>query len=570
MRKRRVSSILAMLLALGMISAVASADPSVSPASVEEIVYPGESVDIAKTVGTPSLPPKVDVCLMEDETGSFGDDITNLKNPATIAAIFNGVRTGSPDSQFAVAGFRDYEMSPFGNSGDWVYRLLSPMSPDFTAWSDGINALTAGGGNDIPEALFDAVVAAADGPTDYEPDSLGSQADCGWRADPDVTRVLVVTTDAPSHSAGDGTHAHSLASATAALVAEDITVIGLKASGAGTELDSLATATGGSVQALSSDGSNIAAAILAGLSNLPVEVSLTSDCVAPISTSFLPPSSEVTSGDDALFTETIAVAGGAAGGTYECTDTVVYDGTPSDVIETKTIHVPGIDLTPGDADNELAAGTDHTVTATVTAGDAGPQAGVTVEFEIVSGPNVGLTGSDVTDANGEATFTWSPGAIDSGHLGVDTVVATFTDGSTVEYGFDTATKTWIDTTLPTAACLADVNPAGHVPTAPGKGGKGQNQDGFYVLDGSDTVWATEDLSVYVVDTGSGTVFGPYPVGTVIKYTEDDDATPEAKPMGGPSSEVDWHIIGTGDAEVRVVDGSGNVGIAYCLVPPPPM
>lgn len=570
MRKRRVSSTLAVLLLLGMIPSIAFADPSVSPASVEEIVYPGESVDIAKTVGTPSLPPKVDVCLLEDETGSFGDDIANLKNPATLSAIFDGVRAGSPDSQFAVAGFRDYELSPYGNSGDWVYRLLSPMSGDFTAWSNGISALTAGGGNDLPEALFDAVVAAADGPTDYEPDSLGSQADCGWRADTDVTRVLVVTTDATSHTVGDGTHAHSLASATAALLTEDITVIGLKAPGAGTELDNLAANTGGSVQALSSDGSNIAAAILAGLSNLPIEVSLTSDCVDPISTSFLPSSSVVTSGDDALFTETIAVASGAAGGTYTCTDTVVYDGTASDVIETKTIHVPGIDLTPAAADNELASGTEHSVRATVTAGDAGPQAGVTVEFEVVSGPNAGLTGSGVTDVNGEATFTWSPGSIDSDHLGVDTVVATFTDGGTVDYGSDSATKTWIDTTPPTAACLADVNPAGGVPTAPGKGGKGQNQDGFYVLDGSDTVWATEDLAVYVVDTGSGTVFGPYPVGTVIKYTEDDDATPEAKPMGGPSSEVDWHIIGTGDAEVRVVDGSGNVGIAYCLVPPPPL
>lgn len=569
MRKRRLSSILAVLLVVGLIPAIASADPSVSPASVEATVFPGESMDVDKTVGTPALPPKVDVCLLEDETGSFGDDIANLKNPATIAAIFDGVRDGSPDSQFAVAGFRDYDQSPYGSSGDWVYRLLSGMSPDFTSWEAGVNALTAGGGNDIPEALFDAVVASASGPTDYEPDSVGSQGDCGWRTDPDVTRVLVVTTDAPSHSAGDGTHAHSLASATAALTAEDITVIGLKAPGAGGELDALAAATGGSVQALSSDGSNIATAILAGLSNLPIEVSLTSDCMAPISTLFAPPSSTVTSGGDALFTETIAVASGAAGGTYTCTDTVVYDGTPSDVIETKTIHVPGIDLTPAAADNELASGTEHTVTATVTAGDAGPVAGVTVEFEIVSGPNGGLTGSDVTDANGEATFTWAPGAVDSDHLGVDTVTATFTDGGTVAYGFDSATKTWIDTTPPTAACLADVNPAGHVPTAPGKGGKGQNQDGFYLLDGSDTVWATEDLSVYVVDTGSGTVFGPYPVGTVIKYTESDDAVPEAKPMGGSGSEVDWHIIGTGDAEVRVVDGSGNVTAVACLVPPPP-
>ena len=45
---------------------------------------------------------------------------------------------------------------------------------------------------------------------------------------------------------------------------------------------------------------------------------------------------------------------------------------------------------------------------------------------------------------------------------------------------------------------------------------------------------------FVVDTGSGTVFGPFPSGTRIKYTEAPGAAPEQKPMGGPNSAVAYH------------------------------
>jgi len=183
---------------------------------------------------------------------------------------------------------------------------------------------------------------------------------------------------------------------------------------------------------------------------------------------------------------------------------------------------------------------------------------------------VGFTG--FTDANGEVSLTWGPGAIDPTYLGTDTIVASFTDDAdTVVYGSATATKTWVDATPPVAACLESVNPHGNKkPSAPGKGGQGQNQDGFYELFGDDEVWPADTLEFYVVDSGSGTVFGPFAIGTVIKYTESDDAIPEMKPMGGPNSAVDWHIIGNGDAYVLAVDGSGNVSApSYCLVPPPP-
>jgi hypothetical protein len=139
----------------------------------------------------------------------------------------------------------------------------------------------------------------------------------------------------------------------AALDSEDIVLIGLKAPGSGGELDALAGPTGGSVQPLSSDGSNIADAILAGLEDIDIEVAMESNCETPISTSFAPPSQVVTSGDDAIFTETITVAADAPGGTYTCSDWALIDGAPmvddaGDIIyETKTVKVPEGFLTGG-------------------------------------------------------------------------------------------------------------------------------------------------------------------------------------------------------------------------------
>jgi hypothetical protein len=583
MRLKKVSiiSTIASMAGVLFLGAVVSADepiPGIFPSHVEALVFPGEAHLVDKTVRTPPIPPKVDVCLLEDESGSFVDDIANLQ--AAADSLFDSVRLISPDSQFAVAGFRDYPISPFGAPGDWVYRRLSGMSPNKADWLNGVSLLTANGGNDIPEAQFDGIVAAA-GPGIFHDPTLGDQPDCGWRADPTVTRVLVVATDAPFHVPGPGNpHMNDLTSTIAALQAQGIVVIGLEAPGTDSELDSLASATGGSVQPLSSDGSNIASAIVAGLTNLVASVKMVSDCSAPLSTTFEPPSVDVVSGGEAHFTETIAVAVGALGGTYTCKDWALINGAPftdakgHTFYETKKIHVPGISLTPKEATNELKPGATHAVLATVLAGELGPVAGVTVLIEILSGPNAGKSVAGVTDANGQLAWTY-PATQGPAGLGTDNLLASFTtaDGTKV-YGTDWARKHWKDTTPPDAVCRPTVNPHGqHIPNAPGNGGQGQNQDGFYQLLASDLVWPKDSLQVFVTDSGSGTVFGPFPVGTNIKYTQAPGATPVAKPIGssrGSAGAVSWHITGKGDALVTAVDGSGNTSAPVsCRVPPPP-
>ena len=120
-----------------------------------------------------------------------------------------------------------------------------------------------------------------------------------------------------------------------------------------------------------------------------------------------------------------------------------------------------------------------------------------------------------------------------------------------------------------AACTETTNPHGqNVPpagstTLPGPRG-GQNEDGFYLLT-SDT-----GVDVFVLDEGSGTVFGPFPSGTKIKYTQAPGATPSQKKIGstnGQAGAVKYHITGTGDAFVFPT-GEPNRAVP-CRVPPPP-
>jgi hypothetical protein len=108
----------------------------------------------------------------------------------------------------------------------------------------------------------------------------------------------------------------------------------------------------------------------------------------------------------------------------------------------------------------------------------------------------------------------------------------------------------------------NVPPAGST-TLPGPNG-GQNEDGFYLIS------SNTGVDVFVQDLGSGTIFGPFPSGTKIKYTQAPGGTPSSKTIGsanGQAGAVLVHITGTGDAFVFPT-GEPQHGVS-CLVPPPP-
>ena len=241
--------------------------------------------------------------------------------------------------------------------------------------------------------------------------------------------------------------------------------------------------------------------------------------------------------------------------TIEATATA-EDGTV--VTADTTLGVIDLGLTPLEETNELGSDNSHTVTATIS-GDPSQVAGILIDFA-VTGQNAGTTGTCVpadcmTDAAGQVTFTYSVPVAPSS-LGDDTITASATVGGVTQSR--EVTKHWVDTTAPVATCGEGWNPAGHVPRA-------QNEDGFFLLTATDAV--DPDLELFLVDTGSGTVFGPFTSGTNVKYIEAPGATPSQKV--GPGL-VDWILKGTGDAQLVAVDGSGNVSAAVdCLVPPPP-
>ncbi len=108
----------------------------------------------------------------------------------------------------------------------------------------------------------------------------------------------------------------------------------------------------------------------------------------------------------------------------------------------------GIVLAPTTALNPL--NTDHTVTATVQDDQGNPIVGRLVTFKVVSGPNAGVTGTDTTDVNGKATFTYS-----SSVAGQDTIVASFVNSVGQIITSNRVTKTWESGPQPTVPSMTE-------------------------------------------------------------------------------------------------------------------
>jgi hypothetical protein len=208
-----------------------------------------------------------------------------------------------------------------------------------------------------------------------------------------------------------------------------------------------------------------------------------------------------------------------------------------------------VDASPNVETNELSEDYSHTVTAVVTS-DATPLAATDVGFQIVSGPNAGGVVTKTTDGSGTASFSYST-QVSCTSLGTDSIEACVCGIC------ETVDKIWEDTTPPIASCVPGVNAAGNEPAA-------NNQDGFFTVSGSDDVATI--TKVDLIDMGSGDSFGLFDINTAIKYVQAPGARPKLRESKG---EVDWQITGNGVLKVKVTDCAGNVGEAFCLVPPPP-
>lgn len=149
--------------------------------------------------------------------------------------------------------------------------------------------------------------------------------------------------------------------------------------------------------------------------------------------------------------------------------------------------------------------------------------------------------------------------------GVNTVCCTATDtaGNSNVCCF---TITVEDHEAPLGACREGVNPSGvKIPTAGKNPKSGQNPDGFYQLLSKDN--CDPNPAVYLLDTGSSFVAGPFTNGAVIKLTQSPGRTPSQDPAPAP---IAAHLHFKGDGLLVAVDADGNISTPQlCLVPRPP-
>ena len=96
----------------------------VSP-NVNQAADPGEVIHLTKTVSTPPIPPKPDIVLLVDKTGSMGGELANRQ--ATLESYQLFAEEVMPHFQGQVA--------PLQASHDWV-REAPSATPGMTRWLD--------------------------------------------------------------------------------------------------------------------------------------------------------------------------------------------------------------------------------------------------------------------------------------------------------------------------------------------------------------------------------------------------------------------------------------------------
>ena len=183
-------------------SQVTSTSPGspVTPSIVDVVLYPDDptSFGVEVNVGQPTA---LDVYLLNDMTGSFTDDLPNVRS--AVPALTTGLKEIAPDLQMGLGTFADKPIYPFGgwfyNPGDgrwyqvqdYVYRNSLALTSDPAALQTAANAMAISYGGDLPESQLEALLQVA----------LRSQTELGFRAN--AFKTVIVQTDAVFHYAND-------------------------------------------------------------------------------------------------------------------------------------------------------------------------------------------------------------------------------------------------------------------------------------------------------------------------------------------------------------------------------
>ena len=326
-RTRTRGAVTAVLLGTALLAVPGLASADISPPTATIEVAAGATGTEAKTVTVPQLPAKADILIAIDTTGSMGSAIAQAQSQAT--SLVNSIHTDIPDANFAVVDFKDDIDGPAAE-----YNLRQPNTNDATAVQTAINAMTASGGGDFPEAqnLVFSKAATDDAAL--------------WRSD--SRRFVVLITDAPPHDADthgfpvcdDFTSAldpHGLATdaVVADLAAKQTTLFAVTAATGNASQDgcyaaiTAASFTGSAQAPLGTDLSTQLKSLITAASGTVSDVHL--EVVAPNANaswiSFTPASAGPMSTPATLnFTVTIAVPAGTAPGSYPFDIVALADG----------------------------------------------------------------------------------------------------------------------------------------------------------------------------------------------------------------------------------------------------
>lgn len=162
---------------------------SVSPDKYNIFLDAGDPLDLNVQVKIPIKPIKLDLFLLQDVSGSFVDDLKNVKK--LVPSLVDSVTDTVSGAQFGVGSFIDKPISPFGSSKSFAYKTNLGLTSDTGKLQTTVNGLFPTGGSDFPESQLEALLQTA----------VRGKSDIGFRDD--AFKVVVLSTDATFHKAGD-------------------------------------------------------------------------------------------------------------------------------------------------------------------------------------------------------------------------------------------------------------------------------------------------------------------------------------------------------------------------------
>ena len=191
---------------------------------------------------------QADVAFIMDTTGSMGQSINNLKT-ALSGTLFAQLQAAIPNVGLAVVDHKDF------NSFDpWAVNVRQVVTTNLGAAQAAVNAMTAGGGGDEPEAQVAAMLFALTGQANnggtpnlaaHTPSAPGLSGGVDFRAG--SVPVLVEITDASWHDPSGTASIAALKAAFTAAKAKFVEIVLTDNGGPDAQANDLSDATGSSV-----------------------------------------------------------------------------------------------------------------------------------------------------------------------------------------------------------------------------------------------------------------------------------------------------------------------------------